>query len=452
MAPLTRRAVTHPPHVFGLIWLGQLVSSLGSGLTIFAVSVHIYRSSASITQYSAASFFAFLPPVLLAPIAGVLADRWDRRRLMVMADTGAACAVVLMWLMVMADQRGLWSLRSWHFYLPLAMGSAFATFRSLAFSTSTVLLVPKQHLGRANGLNELALSVGQLLGPAVAGVLVVKLGLQGVLLIDLSTFCFVISVLLLVRIPRPEQDATTRPANRTLWADITLGWEFIRARPGLIGMLLFLTLVNLCTSMVTILFTPLVLSFADPQTLGWVVTCSGLGMLAGGLVMGAWGGPKRRIRGILGFNLLAGVALLAAALPASAVVVAGGAFVFMSTIPMVMGCSNAIWQSKVPPAVQGRVFAMRRMMALTAPPVGALFAGPLADTFFEPWMASGGALADSFGRVLGTGDGRGIALLYVTLGALLWVNVLVAWMSPRVRAVEEELPDTLPVQSLSPQR
>lgn len=450
MASLTPRAVTHPPHVFGLIWLGQLVSSLGSGLTVFAVTVHIYRNSASLTQYSAASFFAFLPALLFAPVAGVLADRWDRRRLMLTADLGAALAVVLMWLMVMADQRGLWTLRSWHFYLPLAMGTGFSIFRSLAYSTSTALLVSKKQLGRANGLNELALNAGQLLGPAVAGVLVVAIGLQGVLLIDLATFCFVLSILLVVRIPPPPPD-DTRQAPRTLWADIALGWDFIRERPGLIGMLLFLTLVNLFTSIVTVLFTPLVLSFADTRTLGWVVTCSGLGVLVGGLVMGAWGGPKRRIRGILGFQLLAGVALLAAALPASAAVVAGGAFVFMSTVPMVMSCSNAIWQSKVPPAVQGRVFAVRRMVALTAPPLGALVAGPLADTFFEPWMAQGGALAGTFGRVFGTGDGRGIALLYVTMGALLWVNVLVAWLSPRVRDVEEELPDMLPAPTLSAQ-
>ncbi|MFP2958572.1 MFS transporter [Myxococcus sp. 1LA] len=446
MASSSRRIVTTPARVFSLIWLGQLVSSLGTGLTQFSVGVFVYQNSDSVTEYSLASFFGFLPMVLLAPVAGSMVDRSNRQRVMLLADLGAMTSILLMWCLVSADRAGLWPLQNWHFYLPLAMGAAASTFRVLAFSTTTPLLVSKQNLGRANGMVELAMSAGQLLGPAMAGVLVVRIGLQGVLLIDLVTYLFALGTLLCVRLPQPELDVAQAAARKSLWTDIALGWGFIRERRGLLGLLAFSSAVNLFSVLVTVLITPLVLSFTDPTTLGWVVSCSGVGMVAGGITMGVWGGPKRRIMGVLGAELIAGLALLAAALPASVFVVACAAFVFMFTAPVAMGCSQAIWQSKVPPAIQGRVFATRRMLALVAPPIAALLAGPLTDKIFDPWMAADGALANSVGQVLGTGPGRGIALLYVVLGLMLATCVMLAWSSPRVRAVEEELPDALPPQ------
>ncbi|MCE9667442.1 MFS transporter [Myxococcus stipitatus] len=442
--------IHHLPSVFGLTWLGQLVSSLGSGLTSFAVMVHVFQRSASLTQYSLASFFAFLPMVLLAPVAGALVDRWDRRRVMLLADLGAACAVFAMWLLAKAGDEGRWEVHGWHYYLPLATCSAFATFRNLAYSASTALMVPKQHLGRANGLIELALGVGQLISPGIAGVLVVRLGLPGILLIDLGSF--VISALLLVsvRFPQLASHDLARKPGASLREDVLMGWAFIRERQGLLGMLSFITFANLFTILVTVLITPLVLSFADASRLGWVMSIAGVGMLAGGVMMGAWGGPRKRILGMLGFQLLSGLALFGAALPASPGMVAGAAFVFMFCVPVIAGCSHAIWQSKVPVGLQGRVFAVRRMVALSAPPLAALLAGPLADKLFEPWMSTDGALASSAGRILGTGPGRGIALLYVTLGVLSAINVLVAWLSPRVRNVEEDLPDALPGAPAAP--
>ncbi|WP_240359914.1 MFS transporter [Pyxidicoccus trucidator] len=440
---MSRPAITSPTSVFGLTWLGQLVSSLGTGLTSFAVMVHVYRSSESITQYSLASFFSFASIVLVTPIAGGLVDRWDRRRVMLLSDVGAGCAVFVMWLMVVADAAGHWKLQSWHFYLPLAVCSGFSTFRGLAYSAATTLMVPKQHLGRANGMIELALGIGHLIGPVAAGFLVLRVGIRGILLVDLVTYLCCMLVLWAVRFPQlPGSAAKGKPVG-SLKENVALGWAFIRERPGLIGMLRCIFIANLFTVLVTVLITPMVLSFADAATLGGVVSFSGVGMLTGGVVMGIWGGPRRRILGVLGFQLLTGVALFAAALPANASTLACAAFVFMFASPAMVGNAHAIWQVKVPPEVQGRVFAVRRMVTLSAPPVAALLAGPLADGLFEPAMAPSGALADSVGRVLGTGPGRGIALLFVVLGALAILNVLLAWLSPRIRNVEEELPDAL---------
>jgi MFS family permease len=194
---------------------------------------------------------------------------------------------------------------------------------------------------------------------------------------------------------------------------------------------------------VNVLFTPLVLSFATPVALGTVVSVGGIGMLLGGIVMGAWGGPQRRVNGILGASLLSGAALVVGGLRANIPLLAGALFVLFFTGPIANGCSQAIWQVKTAPNVQGKVFSVRRMMALSVTPLSYLMAGPLADNVFEPLLAVNGYLAGSVGKILGTGPGRGIGLMIIIVGILTVLIVVSAYLYPRLRLVEDELPDTV---------
>ena len=159
--------------------------------------------------------------------------------------------------------------------------------------------------------------------------------------------------------------------------------------------------------------------------------------------MSAWGGPKPRVYGILGFSVLQGVVLFAAGLPPQVVILAAAAFLYFFSLPIINGSSQAIWQSKVAPDVQGRVFAVRRMIAWSSLPLAYLAAGPLADRVFEPLMAVGGPLAGSVGRFVGVGPGRGIGLLYIVLGTVSLLATVVGFLYPRLRRVEVELPDVV---------
>ncbi|WP_255415255.1 MFS transporter [Vitiosangium sp. GDMCC 1.1324] len=425
-------------------WLGLVVTWFGSGLTTFSIGTFMYQRSGSITQYSLFNFFYFLPMVVLSPLTGALVDRWDRRRAMLVAELGGGCSAALICLLVFADHAGLWKLEPWHFYPPIALGAAFGALHLPACYAATTLLVPKQHLGRANGMIELAYGAGQILSPLVAGLLVGRIGLQGVVLLDVASFGLSIVLLLLVRFPPPPPLAPEQQAGRkSLWRDMADGWHFIRTRPGLFQLMLFIGLLNLILGMVITLITPLVLSFANVSTLGMVMSFAGVGMAAGGVLMSVWGGPKRRIHGVLGFHMLSAFALFAAALPPTAPLVAGGAFVYLLCSPVIISSMQTIWQSKVPPGLQGRVFSVRRMLSQAAPPIAALLSGPLSDQVFEPLLAPGGALAGSIGRVMGTGTGRGIALLFVVLGFIILAQTLLSYLSPRIRNIEDELPDVL---------
>ena len=222
-----------------------------------------------------------------------------------------------------------------------------------------------------------------------------------------------------------------------------LGWRFIAARPGLLGLLLFFTVDNFLGTMVSPLLQPMILDGWSPAIYGLVSSIMGLGMLAGTLAMSAWGGPRRRMFGLLGTGALGGLALALAGLRPSIPVIAVGMGAYSLLMPTMAGCSQAIWQVKVPPALQGRVFSVRRAIAWSFTPVAFLVAGPLADHVFKPLLAAGGALAPTLGRFIGVGPGRGIGLQIVLLGLLTTLISAIAFLVRRIRRVELDLPDII---------
>jgi MFS family permease len=224
--------------------------------------------------------------------------------------------------------------------------------------------------------------------------------------------------------------------------DAHFGWVYIADRKGLIGLLIFFAISNLVLSMVQSVLPPLVLSFSTTQTLSFIVSTSGIGMLAGTLLMTAWGGPAQKIKGILLGTLLQGVALVLCGLTQNVVVIAASIFIFMLNIPVIFACSQSIWQSKVPPELQGRVFAIRRVAAWISTPVTFIVIGPLVDRVFDPLLQEGGLAAPNIGTIIGVGPGRGIGLLIILVGLCVLCAVYRAYYYPPLRHVESELQDS----------
>lgn len=423
---------------FGLVWFGQLISQIGSGLTNFALGLWVFQKTGSVTQFAGIAFFGFLPGLLIAPLAGVFVDRWDRRRVMLWSNLGSGlrtlAVAALMW-------QG--ALQIWHVYVAVAVASVFRTFHLPAYMASTTLLVPKKHLARASGMMQFGQAAAETLAPLLAGLLVTLIRVEGVLVVDFVTFLFAVVTLALVQIPRPAASAAGRAGKGSMTKEAAFGWQFIRERPGLRGLLIYFAMVNLILSMVSVLIMPLVLSMTNASMAGKVLTISSAGLLAGSILMTVTGGPKPHIHGVLGYGLLLGFALVVVGLRPNPWLVAAGLFVTMFGVPVINGASQAIWQVKVPPDVQGRVFAVRRMLAQFTAPLGILMAGPLADKVFRPLLVPGGALAPTVGKVLGVGPSRGIGLLYITLAALPILTSIWGYAQPQVRRVEEDLQDAV---------
>lgn len=428
--------------VFFIIWIGQLISMLGSGLTNFALGVWIFDQTGKATPFALTVLFGSLPRLLLSPLAGSLADRWNRRLVMVLSDTGNAVVSLGAFLLL---QNG--SLEIWMIYLMAVLGSCFSAFQEPAYTASISMLVPKKELSRAAGLGNLSQALESLLTPLAAGFLFVAIGLRGIIMIDFITYFFAIGALLIVRIPQPKLSEAEMGANLKgkVWRDAVFGWRYLRARSGLFGLLWFYALVNFFLNFSGVLLGPLVLSRYSAREFGLVQMAVGLGLLAGSILLSAWGGPKgHKIPAVIGFIALAGAGLALTGISSQIVLIGLGMFVMLFSIPLASGPSQAIFQSKVATEVQGRVFAIRGMISRSIMPIAFFLAGPLADQILEPLMAVNGSLGAGFlGRLLESGPGRGIGLGFVISGICLLVASGWAYANPRLRLLEDEIPDAI---------
>ncbi len=422
---------------FNIIWIGQTVSILGSSMSGFALGVWIFLETGSAVGFALTLLLTMLPKALLAPAAGVLADRHDRRWIMLLADLGACLATLIAAILFAAGR-----LTAWHVYALTAWNAAASALQAPAFGAAVTQLVPKEKFGRANGMLQLGEAVGQIGAPVLAGALFGALGLASVLLIDMATFLFAFWTLLSARFPRVPAADVTAADGQTSWASqLGQAVDYLRLRPGLVGLLAIFALVNFFVGVAEAALTPMVLRFTSPEVLGRIMTVGGLGMLIGSLVFTASGGGPRRIFAVFGGYSILSLGVILAGLKPSVELVGAAVFLAFLALPTVMGASQTILQAKVAPAIQGRVFGLRVALNTLAFAVAYPLSGFLADSVFEPFMTSGTRLAQTFGRLIGFGPGRGTGLLFILTGALAVITALSAFASPRIRRVELELPD-----------
>lgn len=428
---------------FLVIWFGQLISLIGSGLTSFALGVWTYQRTGSVTRFALITFFGALPGIVLAPLAGALADRWDKRRAMMLADAGSGLSVLCIALLLGIDQ-----LDTWHIYVAVAFASTCSALQIPAWNAAIALMVPKEQLDRANGLAQLALSVVPIVSPLLAGILMIAIHLHGVILIDFATFLISMMTLVLTRIGRL---APAKPEpGKSLLSGALQGWTYVLARRGLLGLLLFFTAVNFSVAFAEVLLPPLVLDSSSPTLLGTVLATGGAGLVVSSLVVSTGFRPRRRVWGILCGGALLGMSMMVIGLTSTWPVLLIGTFLQMFWVPLINAWSRTIWQLKVPADLQGRVMATRMTVAWSSTPIAFACAGPLADRVFKPLLVDGGPLTSSVGQVLGTGPDRGLGLLFVVLGLVPLAAAVGGLMNARVRRLEEDLPDALATAAETP--
>ncbi len=422
-----------------MIWLGQLVSLLGSGMTTFAVSIWAWEETGQATALALAMFFGFGPQVLLSPLAGAVVDRYNRKLVMILSDLAAGVSTIVLLTLFLSER-----LEIWHLYAANAFAGAFGSFQFPAYSAAVSVMIPKDHYGRANGMIGLAGSASGILAPVLAGALIGWIGIGGVMTIDIITFVFAIAMLLIVFIPQPEVSAEGLQARGSLWSESLFGFKYIFSRPSLLGLQLVFFFINFTAMLGFTVMAPMVLarSGSNAFALSYTQSITAVGGVAGGLTMSFWGGPRRRVNGVLGGMIL--ISLLGSiptGIGRSVAWWAAGGFIVGFILPILNGSNQAIWQAKVKPDIQGRVFAVRRLIAQIAAPVSMLSAGPLADYIFEPAMAEGGAWTGTFGWLVGTGPGAGMGLMFLMVGFLGALIGLGGYAFPKIRYVEDIMPD-----------
>jgi DHA3 family macrolide efflux protein-like MFS transporter len=424
---------------FTVVWIGQLVSLLGSAMSWFAFTIWAWQTTGTATALALVSFFSFGPTLLLSPLAGALVDRWNRKVVMMLSDlaTGAGTVIVLLLYVTGRLQIG-------HIYFVALLAGSFQAFQFPAYSAAVTMMLPKKHYARAEGMLGLAAAASGILGPVLGAALLGTIGLEAVLLIDIATFLFAVGTLLLIQIPQPPAMAAGDRGRGSIWRESLYGFRYVFERPGLWGLQLLFAGGNLFNSLGYTLIAPMILArtAGDNVALGSVQSAGAIGATVGGVLLILWGGPRRRIHGALAGWALASL-LGRVFLGLGSTLVIWSLFLFLSGVvaPFITGSDQAIWQAKVAPDVQGRVFATKHLLSQGTVPIGTLLAGLLADHLFEPAMMPGGSLAATFGGLVGTGPGAGMALLLVLVGAVETVLILAGYAVPAVRNVETLLPD-----------
>lgn len=424
---------------FTIAAAGQLFSILGTGMTSFALSVWAWEITGQATALALVGFCAFLPQIIFMPFAGALVDRWNRKLVMMLSDMAAGLATVVILVLYL-----LGVLQIWHLYVAGFFTGTFQAFQFPAFSAATTLMVPKAQYGRATAMLGLAQSIGFVLSPLAAGALIGRIGIGGIMTIDVLSLCVALGALAIVQVPQPSVSEAGREGRGSLLREAAYGFRYILARPSLLWLQLAFTTANMLSGIAWTLFTPMVLARTanDSVTLGTVMSLGGAGSILGGLLMTVWRGPRRKANGVL-LGMSGGFLLHTLMFGLSNGLFPWAAALFAGTLvdSVVFPCNQAIWQSKVPPDVQGRVFSTRALIAHAARPLGQLMAGPLADNVFEPAMQAGGSLAPTLGGVFGTGPGAGMAVIVTIIGVVGALYPLIFLAIPAARDVEAIVPD-----------
>ncbi len=425
--------------VFAILLLGGGISLFGSALTGFALGIWAYQQHGQVSDFAYIATAAALPRALLSPFAGALVDRWNRKAILIMGQIAHFSATLLIAILYWND-----ALEIWHMVVLNLIGSSISSVVLPTLSASISNIVPKRDIQRANGMAGLMLGFIHLLSPMISATLLVSIGLEKIIIIDLMTFASALFVLTIVPIPQPVKSASVKYADGdSIFSDMKFGWRFLFERRGLFWLTCFNSVIGLGMIWMGVLMTPIVLGFSDAKALGMIMTVGGFGMMVGSAAVIITGGAKRRVYAVLATATVACMSMIVTPVFTNVWLVAAGGFLCMASFPLGAAASQSIFQHKVPADVQGRIFGLRNFLTGITGPLSLPLIGPIADRYFMPLLLEGGALADSLGWLYGTGDGRGVAFMTSILGALLLAVVFLACVNSHLRRVDIDLPDYL---------
>ena len=384
---------------FFTIWTGQALSLVGSSVAQFALIWWLTTLTGSATVLATASLAALAPGIVLGPIAGAYVDRWNRRIVMIAADSLVALASL-----VLAGLFWMGSMEIWHVYLAMTLRSIGSSFHWPAMQASTSLMVPKEQLGRVAGINQTMNGVLNIVGPPIGALLMGLLPLEGIMMVDVGTAAFAIAPLFFVTVPQPRREARGGQdlAKPSIWADMREGLLYIRSWPGMMVLIGSVLLVKLALTPAFSLLPLLVSQHfgGGAAQLSLLEAVAGGGIVAGGLVLSVWGGFRRKIHTSTMGIIVLGLGMVLLGLAPSGLFWLGLVAILLVglMLPMVDGPFMAILQGAVSPDKQGRVFTLINSLLGLTSPLGLAVAGPVSDWLgLQVWYWVAGVLSSGVG-------------------------------------------------------
>jgi MFS family permease len=418
-----------------ILILTQGLSLIGSRMTGIAMGIWLFQEKGSTTYLLLVPFFNELPAMIGGSLAGILVDRWKRKVAFIVGDAGQAAGTLLL-LVSLATGR----FKVWHLYGVVMLQGIFSMIQGPAANATTTMLVPKEHRERANAIKEMTFPVAGVVAPVLSGLLYIRVGIKGVIFIDLTTFVVSVVVLLFLHIPEPQVSLVSQDYGGSFWEDAMGGFRYLIHRKVLFGLVIYYTFMNFLLNGPLELAVPYLIRITNSEEM----TSMLLGVMSGGALVGAlaialWGGTRPRIHTLMWGMILNGLMLMIFGIVRTPLFLAGSLFLLM--IPLSIGNTlmMSILQIKTPPDMQGRMFAAFSQMSYVTTPVSFLLTGQLVDKILEPAVGQPAwkLAAWIFGEKLGAGMG----LLLTTTGALILISTIAIYGKPSIRKLEQELPD-----------
>lgn len=400
---------------FLLLWSSQTVSSLGTAMTEFALIIWVYGQTETASSITILTICTFLPTILFRFLAGTMVDRWDKKRIMLVADFAAAWGTVTILLLYSAS-----GLQTWHLYVINFLLSFMNAFQCPASYVATSLLVPKEQYTRVSGLQSFAGSVVSILAPALGSVLLSIGGLPLVLAFDLVSFAIAFFTLLFF-VKIPEIEHKKGEIKESFVENCMTGIRFLREHAALLHMVLFFTVINFFAKIGNDgMLSPFVLGrTGNNQTaLGMVQTAVALGVLAGSIIITLTKPAKNKTRVIFVGCAVTCFGNVVQSLTFTPIAWSIAAFVSYLSAVIMNANLDTVMRTRIPIEMQGRVFSAKDTLQNCTIPLGLFLGGVLADSVFEPFMETPSSLQGMLNTFFGSGKGAGIAVMFFCVGIL----------------------------------
>ena len=417
---------------FLVVWFGEFIASIGSGISSFGLGVFVFQMTNRATDVSMVTLCAFLPAVLLSPIAGVFVDRFDRKLMMILGDSLSAIGLAAMLLIM---QFG--TIEVWHICLCVALSSVFVSLLDPAYRSMITDMLDKDEYSKASGMVQLASSAKYLISPVIAGFLLGFSDIRLLLAIDIATLLVTVCAVASVR--KSETARPKKASGRKFSKDFIDGCAYMVSNKGIMALMLLISVITFYMGTLQTLFTPMILSFSDSKTLGVIESVGASGMLASSLLLGIFSIRKNYVNWIMASLALAGVFVSLAGATTSVTMIAIIAFLFFMMLPFVNTSIEVMMRRTIPNETQGRIWGLMSLLSQIGYIVAYAISGLLADYVFNPMLKDGGSLAASVGRIIGTGPARGIGLQLVISGACMVVYAVVIRKVKSIRNLEKSL-------------
>ena len=414
---------------FLMIWIGELISNIGSGMTAFALSVYVYEMTGSVSYVSLITLLAYMPTVLLSPLGGVLADRYDRRFLMIIGDLCSGLGLVLIFGQIQTGGKSM---------LPILIGvtlnAVFVALLEPSYRATVTDILTEEEYAKASGMVQIAGNARYLISPALAGILLAVADIRLILLIDIGTFFITVSMVALVRkaIKKP-----LKKESQGLVKELKQGFDVITGNKGVLSLVTIMAFVCFFIGFLQTLTGPMILAVSDAKTVGIMESVCAVGLLVGSIWIGAVGIKKGYAKVLCIAGIGCGIFMALAGVNRNLFVTGAGIFLFFFALPFMNTCADVLVRISVPNELQGRVWGMISLLSQAGNVLAYAICGVLADYIFEPMFSENGVLAGNIGIIIGTGEGRGIGFMLILSGIGMIAAAVTIGRSRGIRVIQE---------------